>query len=229
MTPRRRLTGRVVLVLAGVLGAAAVAWTPQRCGWVLRVELQLMLAELPLAAPPEVALVASACLAAALALTCVWRARAWVAPDPDRVARVDSAVLALALVLAVQAPLLQALWRALEPRMVAVDAYHRWVASPWEVRDSARDPWGRPWCHQEGYLDGATWSAGPNRIDEDMRGDDIVVNFGLGVPRDDLVYLDAPRLLVAVSAGLLALWLAVRVALLWRLPREPGDGEVPTL
>lgn len=225
--PGRRQTGRLVLLLLALLGSSALAWPPREGRALLRWQLADALASLPLAAPPEVALVASGCLVAAVALACVWRARAWVAPAPDRVARADVAVLALALVLAVQVPCVQPLWRALEPRMLAVDSYHRMRALPWEARDAARDPWGTAWCRREGYLDSETWSAGPNRVDELMRGDDMVVNFGLGVLLRNLAYLDAPRLLLAASAGLLALWLALRLALLWRLPDASGDREQP--
>lgn len=45
-----------------------------------------------------------------------------------------------------------------------------------------KDPWGNPWHPTRLLMDSPQWSIGPNGIDEEGRGDDIIVDYGILQP-----------------------------------------------
>ncbi|MBX3469359.1 MAG: hypothetical protein KF878_21000 [Planctomycetes bacterium] len=224
VAPRAERTSREVLralalavppvgvLCAGVVVAANWFTWPSR---LLEVATHLVAASSPLDVSPLVTLAGSLGFMTFLAAM-AYRLRLVQAFEPTQarhvVRRADAVVLGCALVLLVQAPLVKALWRALSPRMLAVQAYQDMLDAPFEAWDTSRDPWGTPWCGREPpVLDGETWSAGPNRVDEGMRGDDIVVAFVFGSRIDvDHVYLAAPTLLVLAALLLAGGWAAAR-------------------
>lgn len=198
-----------VLCAAVVVAANWLEW-PSR---LLTVATHLVAASSPLEVHPLVTLAGSLGFVAFLAAL-GYRLRLVQAFEPTKarnlIRHADAVVLGCALVLLVQAPLSKALWRALSPRMLAVQAYQDKLDGPVEAWDASRDPWGTPWCRRDPpVLDGETWSAGPNRVDEAMRGDDIVVAFVYGSRIDvDHVYLAAPTLLVLAALLLVGGWAA---------------------
>ncbi|MCO5168442.1 MAG: hypothetical protein M9894_19045 [Planctomycetes bacterium] len=222
LAPRAERTSREVLralALAappvGVFCAAVVVaanwfrW-PSR---LLEVATDLAAASSPLEVQPLVTLAGSLGFVAFLAAL-AFRLRLVQAFEPAQaryvLRRADAVLLGCALVLLVQAPLSRALWRALSPRMLAVQSYRDMLASPVDAWDAWRDPWGSPWC-RDGMIDGYTWSAGPDRVDQGMRGDDIVVGFGYcDFPALDHVYLNAPALLALAALLLVGGWCAAR-------------------
>lgn len=142
---------------------------------------------------------------------------------------VDAAILSIALVVLTQAPFVRPLWRALDPEMQATQAY---------VDDSSVDPWGNPWCSLGDLLDGPTWSAGPNGVDERQGGDDLTVDYGLGRDQRQSLYLQSPWILVVSACGVAALWLFGRLTI-WPLVaryrrqhlgslRNQSERETPT-
>lgn len=103
-----------------------------------------------------------------------------------------------AVVLLALAPLAKPVWRLASARMQAVEALRGQRAE--------LDPWGTPWC-TDGNMDGSTWSAGPNQLDEGQAGDDITLIWGpFYPPTPDQIYLKAPVLLVGLALNVLALW-----------------------
>lgn len=168
----------------------------------------------PIRVPPSVAIAGSVVFALTLLVVL---ARPWRPRRPGAavwVARGDAGALSLALVLALQAPFAKRLWRSMSARMAAVEARDQGLA---------RDPWGGRWHVHPGVLDSPIWSAGPNGVDEGMGGDDVVVNHGFGGQRQDLVYLDSPRLLVVAGTMILGTWLLARTIVLVRRLEQEDD------
>lgn len=212
-----------VLCAAVVVAANWFEW-PSR---LLTVATHLVAASSPFEVHPLVTLAGSLGFVAFLAAL-GYRLRLVQAFEPTKarnlIRHADAVVLGCALVLLVQAPLSKALWRALSPRMLVVQAYQDMLDGPIDAWDASRDPWGTPWCRRDPpVLDGETWSAGPNRVDEGMRGDDIVVGFGYcDFPALDHVYLNAPTLLALAALLLVGGWAAAR-PLVRRLITRPPD------
>lgn len=80
------------------------------------------------------------------------------------------------------------------------------------------DPWGTPWCSTS-TLDSHSWSAGPNRVDEAGRGDDVYVGGGNLISFDHAFYEASGRLVAWLAIILLAAWALARF---WVLPRLRG-------
>lgn len=128
------------------------------------------------------------------------------------------AACAITVALLVQTPLIQMEWRRISPDMQAVQAYKD--SDPWPTVD----PWGTTWCDDGAAMDGRTWSAGPNRIDERGRGDDIVVVHGFCRPHAvELAYLHAPMILAIAAVAFPLLWFLLAFILLGR--RAPWVGR----